>query len=220
MSFDDLTIRYLLITEPGLFEFLDVRGNEILYIGENDFFELGLVFPPKTEAMEKDELIADIEQTINWLTKTIDPETYNLVPFEGSWTAGQVVEHVTIVAAGFDNLLKGSVEPTTRPVDAQVERIKTMFLDMSQKAVAGASVTPVLGDYDMQQHLAKLDVIIPSIINSVATLDLNMTCTGFDIPTFGNLTRLEAVYFFLFHTKRHVNQLENIVKILNKYQPQ
>ena len=174
----------------------------------------------KNKGMEKDELIADIEQTINWLIKTIDPETYNLVPFEGSWTAGQVVEHVTIVGTGFDHLLKGPVETTARPVDALVDRIKTMFLDMGQKAIAGASVTPVLSDYDMQQHLAKLDTIKVSIINAVDTLDLNMTCTGFDIRTFGFLTRLEAIYFFLFHTKRHVNQLENIVKILNKYQPQ
>ena len=170
--------------------------------------------------MKKDELIADIEQTINWLTKTIDPEIYNQVPFEGSWTAGQVVEHVIIVGNGFDHLLNGPVEPTTRQVDAHVERIKTMFLDIDQKAVASANVTPVLGDYDMQQHLTKLDAIRSSIIKAVDTLDLNMTCMAFDIRTFGNLTRLEAVYFFLFHTKRHVNQLENIVKILNKYQPQ
>ena len=170
--------------------------------------------------MEKDELITDIEQTINWLTKTIDPETYNLVPFEGSWTAGQVVEHIIIVGTGFNHLLNSPAEPTTRQVDAQVERIKTMFLDINQKSVAGASVTPVLGNYDMQQHLIKLDAIKSSIIKAVDTLDMSMTCMGFDIPTFGNLTRLEAVYFFLFHTKRHVNQLENIVKILNKYQTQ
>ena len=170
--------------------------------------------------MEKDELIADIEQTINWLTKTIDPETYNLVPFEGSWTAGQVVEHVILAGNGFDILLNGPTEPTTRKIDAQVDRIKTMFLDMNQKAIAGASVTPVLGDYNTQQHLAKLDIMKSMIINAVDSLDLNVTCMAFDIPTFGYLTRLEAVYFFLFHTKRHVNQLENIVKILNKYQPQ
>lgn len=170
--------------------------------------------------MEKDEIIADIEQTIGWLTKVIDPDTYNQIPFEGSWTPGQVVEHIVIVGTGFDHLLNGPTEATTRQVDELVVRIKTMFLDMDQKAIAGASVTPVLGDYDMQQHLSKLDTIKASIINSVNTLDLNITCLGFNIPTFGHLTRLEAVYFFLFHTKRHVFQLQNIAKTLNNYQPQ
>ena len=91
---------------------------------------------------------------------------------------------------------------------------------MNQKAIAGESVTPVLGDYNMQQHLAKLDIMKSMIINAVDSLDLNVTCMAFDIPTFGFLTRLEAIYFFLFHTKRHIHQIENIVKILNKYQPQ
>jgi hypothetical protein len=47
------------------------------------------------------------------------------------------------------------------------------------------------------------------------TLDLDMTCLDFDIRTFGYLTRLEAVYFFLYHTKKHIHQLQNIVKKLN-----
>lgn len=170
--------------------------------------------------MEKEELIADIEQTINWIEKIIDPEIYNVVPFEGSWTAGQVVEHIIIVGNGFDYLLNGPTEPTNRKTDIHVERTKTMFLNFKEKATAAPHVTPAITDYDMQEHLAKLEKVKRSIVNAVETLDLSILCTAFEIPTFGHFTRLEAVYFFLFHTKRHAHQLENIVKILNKYQPQ
>ncbi len=174
----------------------------------------------KNNKMEKDELIADIEQTINWLTKVIDTETYNQVPFEGSWTAGQVVEHIIVVGNGFDYLLNGPSEQTSRPIDIHVERIKTMFLNFDEKAIAAPHVTPAITDYNMQGHLAKLEDVKTSIIKAIDTLDLKATCMAFEIPTFGHFTRLEAVYFFLFHTKRHVHQLENMVKILNKYQPQ
>lgn len=166
--------------------------------------------------MEKQELVADIEQTIAWLIKLIDPETYNHVPFEGSWTAGQVVEHINIVGTGFHQLVNGATETTTRPVDELVGRIKTMFLDFDQKSIASANVTPATGNYDLKDHLIKLENIKTAIINDVNTLDMNMTCVSFDIRAFGYLTRLEAIYFFLFHTKRHVHQLQNIVNQLNK----
>ncbi len=166
--------------------------------------------------MEKKEIIADIEQTITWLIKLIDPETYNQIPFEGSWTAGQVVEHINIVGTGFDQLLNGATEVTTRPVDELVGRIKTMFLNFDGKSIAAANVTPAPGNYNLQDHLIKLESIKSAIINDINTLDMSMTCLNFDIRTFGYLTRLEAVYFFLFHTKRHVHQLQNIVNQLNK----
>ncbi len=168
--------------------------------------------------MKKEELIADIEQTINWLTKSIDPETYNKVPFEGSWTAGQVVEHVNMVGMGFIHLLNGNTVATIRPVNEHVDRIKTMFLNFDSKNIASPNLIPAAGDYDLQDQLAKLEDIKSTIITAVNTLDLDMTCLGFDIRTFGYLTRLEAVYFFLFHTKRHAHQLQNIVKSLSKYQ--
>lgn len=168
--------------------------------------------------MKKDELIADIEQTIDWLKKSIDPETYNIIPFEGSWTAAQVVEHINIVGTGFDYLLNGATEDTNRPVDKFVIPIKTMFLNFDAKAIAAPNVTPAEGNYNLQEHMLKLDNIKSAIIKDIKTLDMNMTCVNFEIPTFGYFTRLEAVYFFLFHTKRHVHQLQNIVKTLSKYQ--
>jgi len=168
--------------------------------------------------MKKEELIADIEQTISWLKKIIDPETYNKIPFEGSWTAGQVVEHVNMVGTGFDYLLNGTTKDTERPVDKFVVPIKTMFLNFDEKAVAAPNVTPAEGNYNLQEQILKLDNIKSAIINDIKTLDMNRTCMIFEIPTFGYFTRLEAVYFFLFHTKRHVHQLQTIVKSLSKHQ--
>ena len=168
--------------------------------------------------MKKDELTADIEQTINWLTKTIDSETYNIIPFKGSWTAGQVVEHVNMSGAGFVDLINGNIKVTTRPVNEHVDRIKTMFLNFESKNIAAEYLSPAMVNYNLQNQLAKLESIKSGILTAVNSLDLGMTCLDFDIPTFGHLTRLEAVYFFLFHTKRHVHQLQNIVKILSKHQ--
>ncbi|MEO8886254.1 MAG: DinB family protein, partial [Mucilaginibacter sp.] len=134
---------------------------------------------------------------------------------EGSWTAGQVMEHINMVGMGFCKLINGATETTTRRVDEHVERITTMFLNFGAKNIASPDIVPVLADYNLQDQLAKLESIKTSIINDINTLDMSMTCLDFDIRTFGHLTRLEAVYFFLFHTKKHIHQLQNIVKKLN-----
>ena len=165
--------------------------------------------------MEKDEIIADIEQTIAWVTKVIDPITYNKVPFEGSWTAGQVVEHILMVGNGFTQLLSGPNETTTRSVDEHVPRIKTILLDFNTKSIASDNITPEQVEYDIQDHLTRLEKLKTAITTAVKSLDLNRTCIAFDIKTFGHLTGLEATYFFLFHTKKHVHQLQNIFKKLN-----
>jgi len=166
--------------------------------------------------MEKNEIIADIEQTLNWVIKLIDPTIYNVVPFEGSWTAGQVVEHILITGNGFTQLLSGPTEVTTRAVDEQVNRIKTMFLSFDMKAVASPNVTPQLNEYDVQDHLTRVEKLKTGITAAINSLDLSRTCMAFDIRTFGYLTGLEAAYFFLFHTKRHVHQLQNIVNQLKQ----
>ena len=168
--------------------------------------------------MKKDELIADVEQTVltlSWLVADIETGRYNKVPFEGSWTAGQVMEHINMVGMGFCKLINGATETTTRRVDEHVERITTMFLNFGAKAIASPNIVPVPADYNLQDQLAKLESIKTSIINDVNTLDLSITCLDFDIRTFGHLTRLEAVRIFTDFSDRHIHQLQNIIKKLN-----
>ncbi len=55
---------------------------------------------------------------------------------------------------------------------------------------------------------------------AMETMDLSKTCLAFELPVLGFLTRLEAIYFILFHTQRHIQQLKNIyqkLKATNEY---
>ena len=49
------------------------------------------------EIQEKNQLLSDIEVSITQvlsLAATLDNKTLNKIPYEGSWTAGQLIQHI------------------------------------------------------------------------------------------------------------------------------
>lgn len=58
-----------------------------------------------------------------------DATLLNKVPFNGSWTAGQVAEHVVLSNAGFLKVINGPFMETDKPADLLVETIKKDFLN-------------------------------------------------------------------------------------------
>lgn len=64
--------------------------------------------------------------------------------------------------------------------------------------------------YEKAYLLGALQDIKAGLDHAVTTLDLTKTCLAFELPVFGYLTRLEAIYFVIYHTQRHLHQLKNI----------
>ena len=44
----------------------------------------------------------------------------------------------------------------------------------------------------------------------IRLLDLSATCLDFEMPGIGALTRLEWLWFYVWHTQRHLRQVKNI----------
>ncbi|RDC58203.1 DinB family protein [Pedobacter chinensis] len=134
----------------------------------------------------------------------------NAIPFEGSWTAGQLIQHMLLSNSGFVEMINGPVEETNRPADLMIERIKKDFLNFDIKMESPDFICPEAKNYDKNELLQKLDRVKRDITDEVTHLDLTKTCTSFELPVYGFLTRLEAIYFVIYHTQRHTKQLENI----------
>lgn len=145
----------------------------------------------------------------NW-TKAVqqfDSAQYNMVPFEGSWTPGQIVQHLTLANGGFAEMLYGPTADANRSADQHVAVLKEMFLNFDSKMQAPDFVRPEIRDYEKAPHLAKTEQIKETLDKAMVDLDLNQACISFELPVFGHLTRLEAATFVLVHTLRHTNQL-------------
>lgn len=161
--------------------------------------------------MEK--IFHEIDQTLSSLEDLfakIDTVDVNKVPFEGSWTAGQLVQHLILANGGFAEVINGSVIETNRPADLKVAQIKEIFLNFDTKFDSPEFIYPQEKDYDKIQQLDELRRIQTDLGKAINTLDLTKTCNSFELPGMGYLTRLEGLYFVTYHTQRHTKQLAHI----------
>ncbi|RYY60610.1 MAG: DinB family protein [Chitinophagaceae bacterium] len=141
-------------------------------------------------------------------------EEFNKVPFAGSWTPGQVAEHVYKSVSGMPSIMKGNVADTSRDPAAKVAELETIFLDFSTKLKSPDFILPSDKKHDQQEMINALSASFDQIIEIAETEDLSLTCLDFQFPNSGPLTRLELISFAHVHTKRHAHQLSKIKSAL------
>jgi uncharacterized protein YndB with AHSA1/START domain len=170
--------------------------------------------------LNKNELLRSLKNTKVELLQALslfNEEEFNTIPFEGSWTAGQVGEHLLKSAPGIIKILLGNTEPTTRPVDEKVKTLEFIFLDFTKKAKSSKSIWPSDDHKEKEKLIGDLKAIMEEIENTLL-LDLSPTCTDFPFPTLGEMTRWEWINFVMCHTKKHTWQIQNIYKSIKDKQ--
>lgn len=144
------------------------------------------------------------------LLSSFKQEQINSIPFEGSWTAGQVTQHIILYISGFIELLAGPVRETLRKPDEQVANLKAAFLNFDIKMKSPDFIIPAIQDYKKDELLSTLDHIKRNLNKAIEAADLTKTFIGFELPVLGFLTGLEIVHFISYHTQRHIHQLKSI----------
>ncbi|MEO5997774.1 MAG: DinB family protein [Chitinophagaceae bacterium] len=160
----------------------------------------------KATSTEADQTFTDLLQTLS----SIEDLKINTIPFDGSWTPGQLAQHIILSAGGFVQLLNGPVKDTERDSEANIPNLKTTFLNFTIKMKSPDFIVPEEKDYDKRQLVGTLQDIKVGLVKAIETLDTTKTCTAFELPVLGYLTRAEAIIFTIVHTQRHAHQLKNI----------
>ncbi|HEY0897884.1 MAG TPA: DinB family protein [Sphingobacteriaceae bacterium] len=146
------------------------------------------------------------------LLSSFQEEELNSVPFEGSWTAGQVGDHL-LKSYQIVRLLARESEASQRQPDQKVELIKKVMLDFETTRQAPEGVAPSFEPVNKESLLNSIQKCREQFKEVIATTDLHQTVSGFVLPQFGEFTKLEWVYFSLYHTQRHIHQLQRIVRL-------
>ncbi|MCW3123391.1 MAG: DinB family protein [Flavipsychrobacter sp.] len=133
------------------------------------------------------------------------------VPFEGSWTAGQVAEHVTRSLKNLPIFLGENVEPTTRQYDEHCTRIRTMFSNYEHKMKSPDFIVPTETRHDTQAMLDTMQFQKAQMLEAASLPDLTVTCKTREMTHIGYMTRFEWLTFYLAHTQRHTHQMKNIL---------
>lgn len=113
------------------------------------------------------------------------------------------------------DILTAPVKKTNRAPDEKVESIKSVFLNFDIKMSSPEFITPSAQLIEKEALLNSLKDRTSKILEISESLDLSETCTAFSLPGSGEFTRLEWLYFILYHTQRHIAQLKNIQQIIN-----
>lgn len=163
----------------------------------------------KTKDLENTE--AELLQLLSSFTQ----EEFNAIPFAGSWTAGQLAEHVLKASKGTLRTIQGKTEATARKPDAKASAINETFLNFNIKFTAPDAIKPADGEHEKTAFLQELNTTLTNIVETSQKLDLSETCLDFELPGFGPFTRLEWLAFINAHTARHVYQLKKIRERLN-----
>lgn len=157
--------------------------------------------------------VSNINQTFARLIGILsgfDQSQIDKIPFEGSWTAGQVGEHLLKGLSGMPRLVAGKTQITERPYDAKAEAIRELFLDFDNKMQAPDFIAPTETQHSKEMLIAGLQKIESELLAIAKNEDLSITCLGFELPGFGALTIYEWLVFLTAHAQRHTFQLEKI----------
>lgn len=175
---------------------------------------------PTTKVLNE-QLLNDMQSTFAALYQSIHQfkdSQIGIIPFEGSWTPGQVMEHILKAVARIPGLCMGSTQMAGRAMDKKTEEIKNLFLDVSLKFKSPHFIEPTGTQHDKNQLLAAFKKTEQAFGNLIREQDLSPLCMDFDLPGFGQLTRYELLHFGLVHTQRHTRQLNTIFKTVTQAQ--
>jgi hypothetical protein len=167
-----------------------------------------------TETVDAKELFTCLDETWNELLDLIsftDEKLVNKVPFEESWTVGQLARHVTKSNHEMVQLLKLRGETANRGLADGEPNLKNIFLNFDAKYNAPESIVPETKHSDKQALLDDLKKSIQQLKEERAKQDLSKLL---NVDLLGQLTKLELYYFILYHTQRHIHQLKNMLKVL------
>lgn len=161
----------------------------------------------------KTALQRDIVETFKKLNETLSSfsdEEINTVPFKGSWTPGQVVQHIILGNSGYPELFAGNTKPTIRKYDEHVKELEGIFLNFNTKMDAPDFLKPEAKNYNKNALTLSLLKIESDLLNASENHDLTVTCLDFQVPGFENFTIYEWINFALVHSQRHTHQLQKI----------
>lgn len=141
----------------------------------------------RLRVMEK--LTAQIQPTFEAMVSAIEKykdEDFNKIPFEGSWTGGQVCEHVKLSIEGMPELFQGKTEASNREPDEKVAMVAGVFLDFDKKYDSPEFIIPKQKSYDQNQFADFFSEYGKNLEELAAKLNMAKICLDFEIPGFGH----------------------------------
>ncbi|GAB4040712.1 DinB family protein [Spirosoma gilvum] len=164
--------------------------------------------------MTNQEVSNELDSKFSELLQLLSPlseDELNRVPFEESWTAAQLGDHLS-KAYNIMGILTATTAPPDRPFDEKLAGLQALFLNYSIKMKSAPEITPDSGPFEKAELIGRLTTQTQLLVSYAEHNDLTLLCLNGAIPQVGTLTRYEWLLFLAVHTQRHIRQLKNIIQ--------
>ena len=173
-----------------------------------------------TDTIDTKDFFASLDKTTTELLQLIsstDSKIINTVPSgsdrtKDSWTAAQLATHVTKSNKAIAQALDMEGKTAERNPGERVRELKAMFLNFNTKFQSPEFLRPKRENYLKETLVADLKKSIDHLMETGGRINLSEIIS---LPAFGEITKLELLYFVLYHTQRHIHQLKNILQELH-----
>lgn len=154
----------------------------------------------------------EVWKELLYVTCGVDEQLINELPFKESWTIAQVATHIKKSNNAIIQGLQMKGKSCERNADERRAELQKTFLDFTAKFQSPDFIVPEKKQYQKETVVIQLENSIHQLKQLREQTDLSEIIS---LPIFGEITKLELLYFVLYHTQRHVYQLKNIVQIIN-----
>lgn len=145
----------------------------------------------------------------------IADDQFHSKPDAETWSPAQVVEHLYRSEFGIPKLFSGPVKSDPdRDSETLIAKMRSQFLDPDKKLKAKGVILPGEEVKPKEQLISNFQSLREKIAIMADENDASEVCLSFEHPVFGHLTREEWVYFNIFHTERHMDQIDRILERL------
>lgn len=168
-----------------------------------------------TTASKNTDLFSSLDDTIAEMLSiisSVEEKDINTIPFENSWTAGQLVDHVTRSINGMAEALEMPGKIADRKPAEKANELKAVFLNFDRKMKSPPFILPTKDVYEKDSLTDKFKSATNKFLETAKTVEPSELL---NLQPLGELTKLEVLYFILFHTQRHTHQLKNIAEKIN-----
>ena len=143
---------------------------------------------------------------------TVPPDKLHQKNAQTAWCIMDCAEHMLICEQGVARALQGAAEPVTdRAPNSKVPDISHSFMDFDKRLRVMGEPDTLEGGYQSTADFSKaFRQNRESVKATLQKEPVDWLCKDMEHPIFGFMTRIEWVYYLIYHTERHLQQINRI----------
>lgn len=146
------------------------------------------------------------------LLERFDNEGFNQKPAADKWSAGEVAEHLLIFDIRLSDILKTAIHPTDRAITEKVPTVNARVGDRANKIDAPPFLLPTADTKSVSVMTEKIRSERSHIDTLIKETDLSLHSKDFPHRLFGELTAYEWINLIDLHSRRHMEQLKELLE--------